>query len=73
DGDDELIQNLLEPFNKDQIINLLRKAADKHCDVADRIRKVADEDPAHCKIFVHSLGWDTTLETLIVVFKEWVF
>ena len=21
---------------------------------------MADEDPAHCKIFVHGLGWDTT-------------
>ena len=70
DDNDEPIQNLLEPFSKDQIINLLREAADKHRDVADRIRKVADEDPAHRKIFVHGLGWDTTAETLIAVFKQ---
>ncbi|KAK7822950.1 ubp1-associated protein 2b [Quercus suber] len=45
-------------------------SADKHRDVADRIRKVADEDPAHRKIFVHGLGWDTTAETLTSVFKQ---
>lgn len=31
---------------------------------------MADEDPAHRKIFVHGLGWDTTAETLTSVFKQ---
>jgi heterogeneous nuclear ribonucleoprotein A1/A3 len=43
----------------------------KHPDVADRIHKVADEDPAHRKIFVHGLGWDTNTETLSNAFKQY--
>ena len=71
DDDDEPIQKLLEPFSKEQILKILCEAADNHRDVADRIRKVADEDPAHRKIFVHGLGWDTNAETLINVFKQY--
>ncbi|KAM1530043.1 hypothetical protein ACFX1Z_019188 [Malus domestica] len=69
--EDEPIQNLLEPFTKEQLMALLREAADNHGDVADRIRKVADEDPIHRKIFVHGLGWDTNAETLTGVFREY--
>ncbi|KAL5556192.1 hypothetical protein UlMin_038428 [Ulmus minor] len=71
DDEEEPIQNLLEPFGKDQLVNLLREVAEKHRDVADRIRNVAFEDPAHRKIFVHGLGWDTTAETLMSVFKQY--
>ncbi|KAI9121089.1 hypothetical protein K1719_008122 [Acacia pycnantha] len=69
--DDEPIHKLLEPFSKEQVLNLLLEAANKHNDVADRVRKVADEDPAHRKIFVHGLGWDTNADTLINVFKQY--
>lgn len=71
DEDDEPIENLLEPFGKEQLINLLREAAGNHRDIADRIRMVADEDPVHRKIFVHGLGWDTNAETLINAFKPY--
>lgn len=69
--DDEPIPKLLDPFSKEQIFNLLLEAAEKHADVADRIRRVADEDPVHRKIFVHGLGWDTTAETLVTVFGQY--
>ncbi|XP_048620684.1 UBP1-associated protein 2A-like [Brassica napus] len=71
DDDDEPIQDLLEPFSKEQLLNLLKEAAEKHHDVANGIREVADEDPVHRKIFVHGLGWDTKTETLIEAFKEY--
>ncbi|XP_004289264.1 PREDICTED: UBP1-associated protein 2B-like [Fragaria vesca subsp. vesca] len=71
DDEDEPIQDLLEPFSKDQLVSLLKEAAESHRDVSDRIRKVADEDPIHRKIFVHGLGWDTTAETLTSVFTEY--
>ncbi|CAH8360424.1 unnamed protein product [Eruca vesicaria subsp. sativa] len=70
DDDDEPIQDLLEPFSKEQLVTLLKEAAEKHQDVANRIREVADEDPVHRKIFVHGLGWDTKTETLIEAFKQ---
>ncbi|XP_061355982.1 UBP1-associated protein 2A isoform X1 [Gastrolobium bilobum] len=69
--DEEPIQKLIEPFGKEQIMNLLCEAATKHRDVADRIRKVADGDAVHRKIFVHGLGWDTTAATLINAFSQY--
>ncbi|KAL6988592.1 UBP1-associated protein 2A [Sarracenia purpurea var. burkii] len=71
DEDKEPFRKLLEPFSKEQLINLLCLAADKHTDVAASICKVADEDPAHRKIFVHGLGWDTNAETLTNAFKHY--
>ncbi|RDX95932.1 UBP1-associated protein 2B, partial [Mucuna pruriens] len=69
--DDEPIQNLLEPLGKDEIARLLCEAASKHRDVADRIRRAADVDPSHRKIFVHGLGWDATAETLTAAFRQY--
>ncbi|KAJ4836446.1 UBP1-associated protein 2A [Turnera subulata] len=43
----------------------------KHRDVAGRIRRLADEDPVHRKIFVHGLGWDTNADTLLNAFKPY--
>ncbi|KAB5519149.1 hypothetical protein DKX38_023468 [Salix brachista] len=71
DEDEEPVEKLLEPFGKDQLISLLREAADAHLDVAEKIRQVADQDPAHRKIFVHGLGWDTNAEALTSAFKPY--
>uniref|UniRef100_A0A1J3K991 UBP1-associated protein 2B n=1 Tax=Noccaea caerulescens TaxID=107243 RepID=A0A1J3K991_NOCCA len=71
DDDNEPIGDLLEPFSKDQLLILLKEAAERHCDVADRIRMVADEDSVHRKIFVHGLGWDTKADALIEAFKQY--
>uniref|UniRef100_A0A803LTC6 RRM domain-containing protein n=2 Tax=Chenopodium quinoa TaxID=63459 RepID=A0A803LTC6_CHEQI len=62
---------LLEPFTKEQLMMILREAAEAHPDVASRIRKVADEDTVHRKIFVHGLGWDTTADTLRSAFSQY--
>ncbi|KAE9599701.1 putative RNA recognition motif domain-containing protein [Lupinus albus] len=69
--DDDPIEKLLEPLTKDQILILLSEAATNHRDVADRIRRMADADAAHRKIFVHGLGWDSTAETLINAFRQY--
>ncbi|XP_043723066.1 UBP1-associated protein 2B-like [Telopea speciosissima] len=71
DDGEEPVQNLLEPFNKEQLVDLLREATENHPDVLDRIRKLADVDPVHRKVFVHGLGWDTNAETLISAFKQY--
>ncbi|GMH28294.1 hypothetical protein Nepgr_030137 [Nepenthes gracilis] len=69
--DDGPIEKLLEPFSKDKLIVLLSEAAESHYDVAARIRHIANEDPAHRKIFVHGLGWDTTTDTLRNAFGKY--
>ncbi|KAK7829351.1 ubp1-associated protein 2a [Quercus suber] len=35
------------------------------------MHELADADPAHHKIFIHSLGWDTIAETLTFVFGKY--
>ncbi|OAY40178.1 UBP1-associated protein 2B [Manihot esculenta] len=71
DEEDEPIENLLEPFGKEQLASLLQDVAHIHQDVADEIRRMADKDPMHRKIFVHGLGWDTNTETLMNAFKPY--
>lgn len=51
-------------------MDLLENAALNHADVLHEIRKLADKDPGHRKIFVRGLGWDTTTETLKTVFSQ---
>ncbi|KAL9232700.1 hypothetical protein vseg_007779 [Gypsophila vaccaria] len=71
DDEDDPISSLIDPFTKDQLLLIVREAAEKHADVASRVRKLADQDVVHRKIFVHGLGWDTTAETLVAAFKEY--
>lgn len=68
EDEDEPLENLLEPFTKDQLTALIKEALAKYPDFKQNIQKLADKDPAHRKIFVHGLGWDTTAETLTSVF-----
>lgn len=68
DLEDEPLEKLLEPFTKDQLTALIKEALAKYPDFKENIQKLADKDPAHRKIFVHGLGWDTTAETLTSVF-----
>lgn len=63
------IQNILEAFPKDQLVELLRDAAMTHQSVLDQVRQAADVDPAQRKVFVHGLGWDTTNEVLTASFS----
>ncbi|OWM69090.1 UBP1-associated protein 2B-like [Punica granatum] len=69
--DEEPLEKLLEPFSKDQLVAIVRKAVDKYADLIEDVREVAEEDPAHRKIFVHGLGWDATVETLYSVFGKY--
>uniref|UniRef100_M1C2L9 RNA-binding protein AKIP1 n=1 Tax=Solanum tuberosum TaxID=4113 RepID=M1C2L9_SOLTU len=71
DLEDEPLENLLEPFTKDQLTALIKEALAKYPDFKENIQKLADKDPAHRKIFVHGLGWDTTAETLTSVFATY--
>ncbi|KAK6925510.1 RNA recognition motif domain [Dillenia turbinata] len=71
DSEEESVENLLEPFGKDQLVSLVKEAVQKYPDFASSIHKLADLDPAHRKIFVYGLGWDTTTETLTQVFGKY--
>ncbi|KAH9295165.1 hypothetical protein KI387_038753 [Taxus chinensis] len=70
DGEEE-ITKLLEPFSKEQLIAILCDAAKKKPETLNSIRKLADKDLAHRKIFVHGLGWDATCEAVKASFSEY--
>ncbi|KAH7435090.1 hypothetical protein KP509_06G048800 [Ceratopteris richardii] len=62
------VRGLIEPFTKDQIIDVLTQAALADSKLLNKIKKLADKDPAHRKLFVRGLGWDTSTEAVRSVF-----
>ncbi|PIA57376.1 hypothetical protein AQUCO_00600247v1 [Aquilegia coerulea] len=71
DSKRDSVRKLLQPFGKDQLLEILKEAALKNPSIIDRIIQSAETDTIHRKIFVHGLGWDATNETLIDSFKEY--
>ncbi|GER55022.1 RNA-binding (RRM/RBD/RNP motifs) family protein [Striga asiatica] len=69
--EEEPIEKLLEPFSKDQLTLLIKEAVAQHPDVIESVHRLADADPAHCKIFVHGLGWEASAETITSAFAEY--
>jgi heterogeneous nuclear ribonucleoprotein A1/A3 len=69
DSDSDSLPKLLEPYSKDQLLDLISAAAHEIPALLRHIRHVADRDVSHRKIFVHGLGWDTTRETLLSAFE----
>lgn len=65
------VRKLLEPFTKDQIIQLFKTAASNDPSILCRVKTLADTDPTHRKIFVHGLGYDTTLYQLQAAFEPY--
>ncbi|KAK1309431.1 hypothetical protein QJS10_CPA09g00480 [Acorus calamus] len=71
EDDDEDVAKLLEPLHRDLLIDLLRSAAASDPRTLAEIRSAADRDPAHRKIFVHGLGWETNSEGLRSAFAAY--
>ncbi|XP_042506659.1 UBP1-associated protein 2A-like [Macadamia integrifolia] len=69
--EEEDLTKLLEPFDKEQLIDLLRIAVSNDAKVLEEIHRVADLDPAHRKLFVHGLGWETSTEKLREFFSQY--
>lgn len=59
------IQSLLEPYTKEQLISFLLDAAASDPSLRSLIRRAADADVSHRKVFVHGLGWDATTDDLL--------
>ncbi|KAK1396620.1 UBP1-associated protein 2A [Heracleum sosnowskyi] len=67
----EPVEKLIEPFSKEQLAVLVKEAVEKFPEFIESVQRLADADPAHRKIFVHGLGWDTNAETLISEFSKY--
>ncbi|KAH8935557.1 hypothetical protein BDL97_17G034800 [Sphagnum fallax] len=66
---DEL-KKLLEPLTKEQLVALLVDAGFQFASVADDIRDLASKDPAHRKLFVRGLAWETSSQALRDAFEQ---
>ncbi|XP_019419859.1 PREDICTED: UBP1-associated protein 2C-like isoform X2 [Lupinus angustifolius] len=64
------IHQMLQQFDHDQLLNLLHSAALRHADVRLAIRDLSDLDITFRRLYVRSLGGETTSETLHRVFSS---
>ncbi|CAI0557905.1 unnamed protein product [Linum tenue] len=67
----EDIRKIIEPFTKDQLLDILQTAAVNHSDVLDGIRSLADSDVTLRKLFIRGLSAETTSETLRTLFSTY--
>eukprot|EP00897_Mesotaenium_endlicherianum_P003971 jgi/Mesen1/3601/ME000020S03136 len=68
---EEDIKSLLDPLSREQLVELLVRAGSQYSAVAEEIRDVASKDPAHRKLFVRGLAWETTTVTLRDAFAQY--
>ncbi|KAG8635442.1 hypothetical protein MANES_16G038000v8 [Manihot esculenta] len=67
----EEIRKVIEPFTKEQLLDILQTAAVRHPDVLDSIRTVADGDISLRKLFIRGLSTNTTTETIRSLFASY--
>jgi heterogeneous nuclear ribonucleoprotein A1/A3 len=61
---------MLDLLSKEDLASILLEASLRHSDVLDEVRRIADRDPSHRKIFVRGLGWETNSQSLKSTFSE---
>ncbi|MCL7030420.1 hypothetical protein MKW94_029055 [Papaver nudicaule] len=71
--EEEDLTKLLEPFSKEQLIDIIRSVvvSTKNKEVIEEIHRRADKDPSHCELFVRGLDWETTSEQLKEIFSAY--
>lgn len=67
--DPEELRDLLQPYSKDQLVDLLCSSPQIGSSIYSSVLEAADRDVTHRKIFVYGLPWETTRETLSGVFE----
>ncbi|OEL13651.1 UBP1-associated protein 2B [Dichanthelium oligosanthes] len=72
DDEDDLedIAKLLEPLSREQLVSLLRTAAEASPATMAAVRRAAEADPASRKLFVHGLGWGAGADDLRSAFTR---
>lgn len=64
-------RKILEPFTREQLVDIVQTALLRHVDVLDTVRSIADRDSSQRKLFVRGLGWETTHDKLRSVFSQY--
>ncbi|RLN60363.1 hypothetical protein BBP00_00006036, partial [Phytophthora kernoviae] len=58
------IRRLLEPFSREQLVEILANAATRYDALYTELKAAAGADVAHRKVFVRGLAWETKTEHL---------
>ncbi|RLN96943.1 hypothetical protein BBJ28_00016149 [Nothophytophthora sp. Chile5] len=58
------LRRLLEPFSREQLVEILTSAATQYDALYTELKAVAGADVAHRKVFVRGLAWETKTEHL---------
>lgn len=66
----DIARLIIDPLPKEQLLDIVVQATLRHPDILDEVRKFADRDPVHRKIFVRGLGWETNTDSLKGVFSQ---
>ncbi|CAK7334483.1 unnamed protein product [Dovyalis caffra] len=69
DSDADDLSTLLEPYTKDQLIDLITDFSIKNPSLYSLIEQHADRDVTHRNVFVHGFSWDTTRQDLASAFE----
>ncbi|KAF8100369.1 hypothetical protein N665_0226s0030 [Sinapis alba] len=67
--DAEELRELLQPYSKEQLVDLVCSASQIGSSIYSAVVEAADRDVTHRKIFVYGLPWETTREILLGVFE----
>eukprot|EP01018_Ginkgo_biloba_P000883 Gb_01713 [translate_table: standard] len=67
----ENMGKVVDTLSKEELAEIVKNAIQKHTDLIENVKKIANDEPSHRKIFVRGLSWDTKPETLKKVFAEY--
>ncbi|KAK1378628.1 UBP1-associated protein 2C [Heracleum sosnowskyi] len=65
----EDIKKILEPFTKEQLLEIVQSSITRDPLTLSAVRTIADNDPAQRKLFIRGLGWETTTDKLQSIFS----
>lgn len=69
--EEEDVRKLVAPLDTEQLVSLLVSAAARDPVTLASIRTLSDLDPAHRKLFIHSLGWETSSDSLRAAYARY--
>ncbi|CAH9100035.1 unnamed protein product [Cuscuta europaea] len=64
-------RKIIEPFTRDQLLDIVQNAVLHHSDVLGAVRSIADRDTTQRKLFIRGLGWETTTDKLRALFSAY--
>ncbi|KAL8130333.1 hypothetical protein V2J09_019488 [Rumex salicifolius] len=64
-------RKIVEPLATDQLVSILQDAVIRYPDILASVRAAADIDPAHRKLFIRSIGSETTTDSIRSLFSAY--